>query len=441
MRRQAGLLILMMALVAPGCVTETITRRPAAGVGGVPLRQSSTTGKNSSKPAEPVKPLATPAASAQSIRSEVRVAVRPIGSIPFDGQVLPLVSPDGHYLATQIGEAPTWGTLLAQNGAKLPIDTSVVVYDLSVSPPREAAWGRALPSGFLLGRSATTHEFIVEEPQADGSRWIGAVSWETWQLRWLVQGDDVNAHAVCLTRQGPADAIVFTRRAPTDGVGRLVILAHGEETELTPPEGEAGIMAAVPSDDAPVIFTFELRSNELDLVAHPMLSTGAVAQAASRVSIATKPSDPTLIAYQALTPVHPWTAPLSRRSGIESENTPPGLLFHHPGMGRMVVMDPRDGSLAPLAAKSVAGAWSLDPLGWSVFVSTPEGLMHQRLMREEDTGRLRAQPAARALNDPYVPYATHSAERPYVLIGPTRDPRRLSVVLMDVVREEPAPAQ
>ena len=40
-----------------------------------------------------------------STSSHIQFAIRPLGLVPFDGQVLPRVSPDGRFIATQGGHA------------------------------------------------------------------------------------------------------------------------------------------------------------------------------------------------------------------------------------------------------------------------------------------------------------------------------------------------
>ncbi|MFN5946280.1 MAG: hypothetical protein ACK46I_14475, partial [Phycisphaerae bacterium] len=120
-----------------GCVTEVDNPR------GVPLPKQKETqrsklptkpaGKTSerspSEPAEVVPPGQLPPlpdgeiarrADSPTLTSRVQVAVVPLGVISYDGQTLPLVSPDGRFIAVQQGQPPAWQTVLAQDSAPLP---------------------------------------------------------------------------------------------------------------------------------------------------------------------------------------------------------------------------------------------------------------------------------------------------------------------------------
>src|SRR5687767_12585942 len=114
---------LSAAAVAGGCVTET---RPTARSGDPATRDGA---------GLPGQPVARPLAGAVT-NTRITVGVRPIGSVPYDGVVLPLVSPDGKLLAVEQGTAPGWPALLATDDAVLPLATTLAVYDLGVSPPK-----------------------------------------------------------------------------------------------------------------------------------------------------------------------------------------------------------------------------------------------------------------------------------------------------------------
>ncbi len=52
-------------------------------------------------------PIATPATQARSSDSAAKIALQPLGLVPYDGSTLPVVSPDGMHIATQIGAGYT----------------------------------------------------------------------------------------------------------------------------------------------------------------------------------------------------------------------------------------------------------------------------------------------------------------------------------------------
>lgn len=122
-----------------------------------------------------------------------------IGAVDWDSSILPLVSPDGRFIASSVGSAPSSAARLALPGNVIPGDTSVEVWEILGGYAGLRSIKR-LPPSLLLGDSADDEGFLVESPQADGSRWIGKVDWRTGDLRWLVKNEEVNAFATLGTR-------------------------------------------------------------------------------------------------------------------------------------------------------------------------------------------------------------------------------------------------
>ncbi|MEO1059373.1 MAG: hypothetical protein AAFY28_20905, partial [Actinomycetota bacterium] len=118
---------MLVLLSCAGCVTERIERKP----GAEPRRVSD----------GPIvdEPIASPAFAARVVNSRVLAEVGVRGTVPFDGQVLPLISPDGRYVATQTGEAPTWPTLLAERGQVPPTRTFFEQYRMRGRTPRDVS--------------------------------------------------------------------------------------------------------------------------------------------------------------------------------------------------------------------------------------------------------------------------------------------------------------
>jgi hypothetical protein len=131
-------------------------------------------------------------------------------------------------------------------------------------------------------------------------------------------------------------------------------------------------------------------------------------------------------AYQAAEPMRGAIATMPGRGAA------PGVLLFHPGARRMVIVDPTTAELIPLARNSIAGCWAPDAGGWAVLVTTPEGLVHQRIERDEATGLWRALPVARMLGEAWVPRATMDPDHPFILIGP--DKRRPTRVMIASLR-------
>ena len=73
------------------------------------------------------QPIAT---RVQGRTSAVVAAVQPRGAIPYDNMTLPIVSPDGRFIATQVGLAPSWATIVAQPDATVPDTVGIEIYEI-----------------------------------------------------------------------------------------------------------------------------------------------------------------------------------------------------------------------------------------------------------------------------------------------------------------------
>lgn len=367
-------------------------------------------------------------AVAAVVNSRVVLATRALGDIPFDGQVLPVFSPDGRFLATQTGEAPEWASLLAEPGQAVSMRTGVEAYDLSTTPPRRIRWVEDLPPGCLLGRSADDAGFLIERIMPDGNRRIGKVNWASGGVTWLTTVDVVSSSAT-LTGAGPRSAFVSTQRSSlSEHRGLLVRSGAGSDQRAEP-----GVSYQMPTatSDPNILLAMTQSTAGSDLVAIRLESASDAS--VRSIVLARRPvsssSDP-LVAYQAMSPLQS-PMPLSPEAG---DDQPPGVLFFHPSAGRMAVFEIASGAVTLLENQSIAGAWHVrrasggEPV-WSVFLTTPDGLKHQTLVRR---GRvLEALPASSVSDEVWVPRATTDAVRPFILVGPSaRDPRSLTLVEM-----------
>lgn len=409
-----------IALLA-GCVTEQVS--PPRGVRVEPRRNDV---------ALPAGPVAAPATGAAVSTARVRVEILPLGSVVYDGQVLPLVSPDGRFLAVQTGEAPTWETLLARPGAAVPLRTALVVYDLTGPSPTQVSFNQPLPPGLVLGRSVDAHGFLVEGIRPEGSRWLGRVDWDSGRLDWLVQSEHVNAHAV-LTPQGD---LVYTRADPRGGAAELV-LRHRDGTEHVRSEPGGSHLFPMATQDRNAVFTLVESSLGLELLALSIVPDPAraggtmIGSTLARTRLAGSASPE--VAYQATAAVHPALdddAPPSPEGHTPAD----GLVLFVPAAGRMGRFDLMTGGFDLFPSGSVAAAISPERRPPGYFTATGEGLVFvpsDSLVRR-DAGPREA-PAAEVLADPYVPRATTNPERPFILIGPVpREPLRLRIVAMAV---------
>ena len=171
---QNSLLVLAGAFIlAIGCQTtpksdETEDEKPAIGMTAVPSNQSSVSGAT--------------------------IAIWSLGSVDYDMLALPLVSPDGRFIAVESGVAPTWPMLLADPNADPSSATRINIW--TIDPiNRTMAQHLTLDQPLLLGRGSNNDGFLVESIQPNGSRWIGLVDWNSGKISWLVRNEHINTQA------------------------------------------------------------------------------------------------------------------------------------------------------------------------------------------------------------------------------------------------------
>lgn len=426
--RRAGLLtILALAPCLAACVTEPV--RPTRGMPVKPREG----GTSSSTPAEslPPGPIAEPARGATT-NTRVQIAVVPLGSVAYDGQVLPLVAPDGRFIVVQEGDAPSWPAMLATPDASPPQGVRLRVYEVSSTGIQPVEHARALPEATLLGRAADSRGFLVEHLEPDGARWIGRVAWVSGELEWLVTGTSVNAHAT-LTRDGD---LLFTRRR-ADGVDDLVLrLADGREATTSARSGSYAF--PMTTLDPATVYALVRRADTVELEALRVVRDSAggatsLGQTIARRAVArgTAPA----LAYQIAAP-SPAAAPVLRPRDEPGAATDGAVLFH-PGVGRMVLFDARAGEFLLLSPESVAAArWSAgDTEGY--LCTTNAGLLFT--VRPGPVGIIR-RPDARVLGGPYVARPTAGPEGVVLLFGPdAARPDRLTVLAMKLANSSGAP--
>lgn len=382
---------LIVCVAMQGCVTETV-------------RPDGTVSKAKPKAGEPFdKPLATPALDARTLNTRVTVALTPLGSIAYDAQVLPMVSPDGRFVAVQQGRAPDWPTVLAAPDAGVPIRTTIAVYDITGSAPRRIDPVEPLPPGLLLGRSGDQRSFLIESPQPDGSRWIGRVHWRDGRLEWLVQNGDVNAQATL----SPDGTLLYARRTIDNPVFSLIVGG-------VPLDTGASLSYPLATSESDLIYALEHSDIGLSVVAVRRRSGSSTVIARRRLAS----SDDPVVAYQVATAsfVVPADAP----------GAPDRLALLLPRARRMAVFDPVAATFAPLPDKSIAAAFITVDGQDGFFSTTPEGLVYTPRPEPADLwdqpDEARPPAMAKVLASPFVPRTTSDVERPVILLGP--DPTR-----------------
>lgn len=436
-----------------GCVTET---RPTGGSGvlgpreGVPM--SRLPGRSGERAELPSGPVAEPAL-APSLNSAVRVGVMPIGSVAYDGLTLPLVSPDGRFVAVQTGTAPTWEQLVAADGSGVPGDARIEVHEIVEG---EGAPGRAslrpvpmdpqMPAGLLLGRGVTDAGFLVEQPQPDGARWIGLCAWSTGSVRWLVRDGHVNSHAV-FTSDGH---LLASRREV--GEARCVLALHRlRGLEIT---GEMAIASTatgslempMTTDDATLVFALARgigqaagrdSAGAIEVVA---LSRGGTREDAGTAGAVWPASLGPLVARHTvarrggvfdafLSGLVGSSAMVRREDGaVLGGEQGARCVLGHIDAGRLAVFDARRGTITLMAPGSQAGVrvaqGASEEASGGMFVASGTGLSFV-----PDAVAGSGSGAVRVLDGAYAPRATTRPERALVLFAPDRtNAARLAVV-------------
>jgi len=398
-RRSVSAALVLVLLTAAGCApTETATAtRP--GSPAPPRASASRQEAIAARIAEvdPLNPEHYQRRAGRTRTAGMTAIVQELGTIPYDNMTLPLVSPDGRYVATHRGLAPDWATILAEPDAAVPTTTRIEIYELGKTEDEAPQQRAIVDEAALLGRACTREGFLVESPRKNGSRWIGLASWETGLVRWLVADDDaVNAFAT-LREDG---ALAFSSR-PVDGEQfDLIVRNRGAEWRL-PGQGGDWLMPTW-SGFGDGLFALLLRGEALDVV-HMIASSAAEVRrtirplplAASNASLDT--------AYQTLNATAVTTA-----AGTTGRDQ---LTFFHPSRFRAAVWAPPDVPVL-LDRDSLTAVIDVNDPGYALVTRSGE-LIRRRIRDEAGMDRIDV------IDGTHVPRPTASEERPYVLLEPS----------------------
>lgn len=413
--------LLVSAAFLSACVTEN--PRPTAGLYHR---------KDAIAPALPdSKQLNHPVDPGDTFQSHVTFAVEPLGSVAFDGMVLPLISTNGRYLVVQEGEPATWDALLGESGAPLPLGTRLAIYSIE---PRSTQGGgvhrldnasSALPPGLLLGRSADATGFLVESPQPNGSRWIGRAEFETGRVTWLVQGDAMNMHAAF--GPPPAGVLVYCVQESPDRPRHIVVRRDPADprSELVVNMPDESLVYPAVAPDGLTLSAASLSPSGLWLRAFSLKSATAADPPRSVGKWFISPSATLLAAYQAFVAAPPPGEPRPQAVPV-----PPSLMWYLAGRQRgMVGIDPDTGRTFSAGPATYAVEWagSTEKNGSAsaamYLCAQPDGLWFRSLSATDTGGGLeRARtPEAngvQAIPGEFVPRRTSDPDRPFLLISP-----------------------
>ncbi|MDZ4830256.1 MAG: hypothetical protein SGJ09_08690 [Phycisphaerae bacterium] len=306
-----------------------------------------------------VLPDARASLPARSSASQTSVIVKSLGAVPYDGFTLPVVSPDGRFVAVQTGVAPTWPTLLGTRSGGPPRASGIEVWSLD---DRGARKSFQTQKGYVLGRSADAEGFLIEAPQADGSRRIGRVRWPAGSVdatmepdpeaprdglpEWIVSDARVNISPAL----GPGGAMAWCAR-DVDATDFVLVVRKGESAYEVPADEAQSWMLPTFADDGS-LFALRVRDGVTELVHAETddFDTFEQSIAVERLSLRADAQR----AWQAL-------APQDALSAVTPGEIP-RLLLLDPDLGRMAIWDPRERGLRPMSEGSFAACVGTDGL-------------------------------------------------------------------------------
>lgn len=322
--------------------------------------------------------------------SQTSVSAVGVCTVAYDGFTLPLISPNGRWLATQTGVPPTWPTLLATKDQTSPMASAIEVWALDEKSGRRIS---VLRKGVILGRSADDSGFLVEEVLDDGSRRIGRVEWPASERsllsastpaagkkdpepEWIVDDGRVNAFA-CLSRDGRS--IAWCSRDMRDDGFALSVRVGGRafspdggsldaaptNWDLAPGPEQSWMMPVFGEDDRegpPTLFAMLFHDGITDLVAGT--SGDAVAFEQSKVVRRLSVRMDERRTYQTLAP--------QGTSAAVGQGNDARLVLFDPDLRRMAIWDPRNDTFRPLAGGTFAAC--LAPDG-SALAADRDGLL------------------------------------------------------------------
>ncbi len=302
------------ALAVAGCI------RPSNSLGGLqtPQVESAT--------------ITTPL---EGTNARVQFRVEPLCSIEYDGFALPLVSPDGQWVAVQSTSTADWPTLVGALEGGQPNAGTISVASLGAAATTPLA--KVDATDLLLGRSSDSEGFLVESPRVDGARWIGRVGWDGGDPVWIVEDENVNAMASL----GAGDSIAWCRRSRGGARFSLVVRQAGLTHEIPPPE-DGSWMAPLFSSDGKYLYALRLRDGVLAACAFPVSKAMSTVPTVA-IDLSWRADERS--AYQAIVPL--------RTVGFAGDAR---LWFFHPRFGRMACWNPLNNRVGLASPKSAAAA-------------------------------------------------------------------------------------
>jgi hypothetical protein len=421
-------------------------------VAGCKTVETSTTGSTI------VPPDRSANAPAGGSASHTSISIRNHGTIPYDGFTLPLVSPDGTFVATQTGVAPTWPMLLGSTAGGAPRASGIDVYSIeNLGGDMSVRKAFSLKRGLVLGRSANNDGFLVEAPQPDGTRRIGFVRWTTMvdagsedtgvesdpaladdtessasetsfvksagEPEWIVADDRTNIYGAL----GPDGTLAWCARSPGANESNLVI-RRGDETFEIPAEDEQSWMLPTFAADGS-LFALRVRDGVAEIAHAETTDQDAFEQSLviDRISVR---ADAQRV-WQAFAPVD--TASAVEPASAAGVN--PNLFFLSVDLGRMATWSPGSKGIRPLADASFSLVVGEDgTILWSDedgVVAVPPGARASQSGSSSDPVKARRLDGPRVYDRPAVPRRIAGQPSSFLLLVP--DGRSISLVRLTLL--------
>lgn len=445
--RPFTLALALAALLPMGaCVTEVIPVRPWSD--GVDADPKAATGKPGAKTStRSPTPTGGPGNQPIPVRSasmRVRFAVRPLGTVPYDGATLPLFSPDGSRVITQLGRlgGPATGTG-PQPDAAQP-GRSLRVYSIAPTGLSAVAWPEPSDPRITLGRTTATDSALVQRPEAGGLISIGRIAWLSGEVNWLASnvagpGQAIELRNGTLVRIAEAGPDPAASLEPTGdqpgpaGEAQVVFERPGQQPEVlafpgmhiawplaTPdqrfiavlgwPVTRERALGDVPSAMELIVIALPRAA---DAAASPLSSRSTqIAQVVRRIPLALPGDRATAEACTSSIEA----APADVEGALAST-----IVLLHPRLQRVVLVDCASGRTAQLAEGSIAaGAASVVGSGGSaegLLVAQSQRVVWQGIGPSQGTGAsIALQSPTRAVEGSYIPRLLPGGEA--ILLGP-----------------------
>jgi hypothetical protein len=255
----------------------------AAAMAALLVSACATAPQRAATPPTPIQPPSLVPVSGSISGSAASIDFRPFGAIPTDGITLPVLSPNGRYMAVQTGAAPDLATALARPGQRPPLASRIALYRID---PRGLVRLGETDGGLVLGRNADDRGVLVEGPQTDGTRWIGRLDWNNLEPEWLVQDGNVNAFAAL----GADGMLAYSARPVTSTLFDLVV-RKGDSVRRLDGDGTRSYLFPALSADAATVFALVLRDGILELGSADPASGETLKQSLARAFVTDRGSD------------------------------------------------------------------------------------------------------------------------------------------------------